>query len=188
MFTPSILTILGVIMYLRFGWVVGNVGLRNTLWIVTIATSITLLTGLSISQISTDQEVRTGGAYYMVSRSLGAEIGGAVGIPLYLAQALSVALYTLGFAEAVNVVAPGVPIQPLAFATTIVVAIFALISAKAAIRAQYVIMAAIALSLLAFFFGTKQVDAPPLPRNFERHRSGWPSPCSSRRSPGSWPE
>ena len=166
-FTPSILTILGVIMYLRFGWVVGNVGLRNTLWIVTIATSITLLTGLSISQISTDQEVRTGGAYYMVSRSLGAEIGGAVGIPLYLAQALSVALYTLGFAEAVNVIAPDVPIQPLAFATTIVVAIFALISAKAAIRAQYVIMAAIALSLLAFFLGTKQVDAPPLPRNFE---------------------
>jgi solute carrier family 12 sodium/potassium/chloride transporter 2 len=166
-FTPSILTILGVIMYLRFGWVVGNVGLSNTLWIVTIATSITLLTGLSISQISTDQEVRTGGAYYMVSRSLGAEIGGAVGIPLYLAQALSVALYTLGFAEAVNVVAPGIPIQPLAFATTIVVAVFALISAKAAIRAQYVIMAAIALSLLAFFLGTKQVDAPPLPRNFE---------------------
>jgi len=166
-FTPSILTILGVIMYLRFGWVVGNVGLRNTLLIVTIATSITLLTGLSISQISTDQQVRTGGAYYMVSRSLGAEIGGAVGIPLYLAQALSVALYTLGFAEAVNVVAPGIPIQPLAFGTTIVVAIFALISAKAAIRAQYVIMAAIGLSLVVFYFGTKQVNEPPLPRSFE---------------------
>ena len=166
-FTPSILTILGVIMYLRFGWVVGNVGLRNTLLIVTLATSITLLTALSISQISTDQHIRTGGAYYMVSRSLGSEIGGAIGVPLYLAQALSVALYTLGFAEAVNVVAPSLPIQPLAFATTIVVAIFALISAKAAIRAQYVIMAAIALSLLAFFLGTKQVEAPPLPRNFQ---------------------
>ena len=67
-FTPSILTILGVIMYLRFGWVVGNVGLLGTLAIVTLATSITFLTALSIAAIATDQRVRTGGAYYMISR------------------------------------------------------------------------------------------------------------------------
>ena len=70
-FTPSILTILGVIMYLRFGWVVGHVGLWQTLLIVTISTSITFLTGLSISAIATDQVVKAGGAYYMISRSLG---------------------------------------------------------------------------------------------------------------------
>ena len=93
-FTPSILTILGVIMYLRFGWVVGNAGLGNALIIVTIATTITLLTGLSIAQISTDQPVKAGGAYYMVSRSLGTEIGGAIGVPLYLAQAFACLLYT----------------------------------------------------------------------------------------------
>ncbi len=159
-FTPSILTILGVIMYLRFGWVVGNAGLRNTMIIVTIATAITLLTGLSIAQIATDQEIRAGGAYYMVSRSLGPEIGGAIGIPLYLAQALSVALYTLGFAESVNAVAPDIPIRPLALGTTVAVTGFALISARAAIRVQYVIMAAIALSLLSFFLGTD--NAPPV--------------------------
>ena len=85
-FTPSLLTILGVIMYLRFGWVVGNVGLAGTLAIVTLSTSITFLTALSIAAIATDQRVRTGGAYYMISRSLGIETGGAVGIPLYLAQ------------------------------------------------------------------------------------------------------
>jgi hypothetical protein len=87
-FTPSILTILGVIMYLRFGWVVGNVGLAGTLLIVTLSTSITFLTALSVGAIATDQRVRTGGAYYMISRSLGIETGGAVGIPLYLAQGL----------------------------------------------------------------------------------------------------
>ena len=87
MFTPTLLTILGVIMYLRFGWVVGKVGLGGTLLIVTLATSITLLTALSIAAIATDQRVRTGGAYYMISRSLGMETGGAVGIPLFLAQA-----------------------------------------------------------------------------------------------------
>lgn len=100
-FTPSILTILGVIMYLRFGWVVGNAGLIGTLIIVTIATAITFLTALSVCAIATDRVVRAGGAYYMISRSLGIEIGGAVGISLYFAQAVSVALYTIGFAESV---------------------------------------------------------------------------------------
>ena len=95
-FTPSILTILGVIMYLRFGWVVGNVGLIGTLLIVTISVSITFLTALSVASIATDQRVRGGGAYYMISRSLGIEVGGAVGIPLFIALALSVALYTVG--------------------------------------------------------------------------------------------
>src|SRR5680860_1421886 len=66
-FTPSILTILGVIMYLRFGWVVGNLGLIGTLMVVTLATSITFLTALSIAAIATDQRVRIGGAYYMIS-------------------------------------------------------------------------------------------------------------------------
>jgi amino acid transporter len=156
-FTPSILTILGVIMYLRFGWVVGNAGLRNTLIIVTVATAITFLTGLSIAQIATDQEVRAGGAYYMVSRSLGSEIGGAIGIPLYLAQTLSVALYTLGFAESVNAIAPDIPVKPLAIGTAVAVTALALISARTAIRAQYVIMAAIILSLVSFYFGTNTV-------------------------------
>ena len=175
-FTPSILTILGVIMYLRFGWVVGNAGLRNTMIIVTIATGITLLTGLSIAQISTDQEIRTGGAYYMVSRSLGSEIGGAIGIPLYLASALSVSLYTLGFAESVHAVAPSVPIRPLALATTVVVTVLALVSARTAIRAQYIIMAVIVLSLVSFFLGTGVVTAPTIPGRFGGTASFDPEP------------
>ncbi len=152
-FTPSILTILGVIMYLRFGWVVGQVGLPQTMLIVTIATSITFLTALSISAIATDKVVRAGGAYYMISRSLGIETGGAVGIPLYFAQALSVALYTIGFAESVKNVFPNTSIVLVALITTVLVAALALISADFAIKAQYVIMAAIALSLFALVFG-----------------------------------
>lgn len=152
-FTPSILTILGVIMYLRFGWVVGNAGLLGTLLIVTIATSITFLTGLSISQIATDQRVRAGGAYYMISRSLGIEAGGAIGIPLYFAQALSVALYTIGFAESLVAIFPSLNERVVGIITTVLVAALALVSAKTAIRSQYVIMAAIAISLLSFFFG-----------------------------------
>lgn len=153
-FTPSILTILGVIMYLRFGWVVGNVGLIGTLLIVTISTLITFLTALSIAAIATDQRVRIGGAYYMISRSLGIESGGAIGIPLYLAQGLSVALYTVGFAESVVGVFPALDFKMVGIVTTIAVAILALVSAKAAIRAQYFIMFGIALSLLSLVFGS----------------------------------
>ena len=140
-------------MYLRFGWVVGNVGLPGTLLIVTISTSITLITALSISAIATDQRVRAGGAYYMVSRSLGIETGGAVGIPLFFAQALSVALYTVGFAEAVSAAFPVLPARPVGLVTTILVAMLALRSARVAIRAQYFIMGAIGLSLVSFAFG-----------------------------------
>ncbi len=153
-YTPSILTILGVIMYLRFGWVVGNVGLLGTFLIVTLSVSITLLTALSISAISTDRVVRVGGAYYMISRSLGIETGGAVGIPLYFAQALSVALYTLGFAESVVSAFGRFDQTYVALIVTIAVAGLALTSAELAIKAQYFIMAAIALSLLSLAFGS----------------------------------
>ncbi len=152
-FTPSILTILGVIMYLRFGWVVGHVGLWLTLAIVTISTAITFLTGLSISAIASDQVVRAGGAYYMISRSLGIETGGAVGIPLYFAQAFSVALYTIGFAESLVQVFPRFNLTLVALITTVAVTALALQSASIAIKAQYVIMAAIVLSLFSLVLG-----------------------------------
>lgn len=152
-YTPSILTILGVIMYLRFGWVVGNVGLLGTLLIVTLSTSITFLTSLSISAIATDRVVKGGGAYYMISRSLGIEVGGAVGIPLYIAQTLSIALYIIGFAESVIQTFPILDGKTVALVTTVLVAAVALQSASFAIRAQFFIMAAIVLSLISFAFG-----------------------------------
>ncbi|MEC4807341.1 MAG: Na-K-Cl cotransporter [Jaaginema sp. PMC 1080.18] len=152
-YTPSILTILGVIMYLRFGWVVGNVGLLGTLAIVTLSTSITWLTSLSVSAIATDRVVRVGGAYYMISRSLGLESGGAVGIPLYFAQALSIALYTIGFAESVVQTFGHLNQMYVALITTVLVAVLGITSASLAIRAQYIIMAAIVLSLVSFALG-----------------------------------
>jgi solute carrier family 12 (sodium/potassium/chloride transporter), member 2 len=152
-FTPSILTILGVIMYLRFGWVVGNVGLIGALAIVTMCTAITLFTALSMAAIATDRRVRTGGAYYMISRSLGIETGGAVGIPLYFALALSVALYTIGFAESVVRVFPHLSQTWIGVGTTILVAVLAIVSSRLAIRTQYLVMGAIAISLVSFVLG-----------------------------------
>ncbi|MEM7553532.1 MAG: amino acid permease [Cyanobacteria bacterium P01_A01_bin.84] len=160
-YTPSVLTILGVIMYLRFGWVVGNVGLAGSLIVVTLATSITFLTSLSVCAIATDKVVRVGGAYYMISRCLGIEVGGAVGISLYFAQALSIALYTIGFAESIVKTFGQLNQTYVALGITILIAVLALTSAQIAVKAQYIIMGAIALSLVSLIFGSSLPDVTP---------------------------
>ena len=104
-FTPNVLTILGLILFLRAGWVVGQAGLMGALLIVLIANSISFLTGLSLSAIATSMNVRAGGKYYLISRTLGREIGGAIGVPLYLSQAISVAFYIIGFTESLEGIA-----------------------------------------------------------------------------------
>ena len=52
-FTPSILTILGIILFLRLGFVVGNAGLGITLIILMLANGISILTTFSLSAIAT---------------------------------------------------------------------------------------------------------------------------------------
>jgi len=152
-FTPSILTILGVILYLRAGWVVGNVGLVGALGIVVIANLITLATALSVSSVATNMEVGPGGAYYIISRSLGVEIGAAIGLPLFLAQAFSITLYAYGLAESLQYVWPDLPQMPIAAVTVLLVALLAARGAGVALRLQLPIMAAIGLSLIVLFIG-----------------------------------
>lgn len=158
-FTPSILTILGVIMYLRFGWVVGNAGLTGALLIVVVSHLITASTGLSISSIATNRTVGAGGAYFIISRSLGAPSGAAIGIPLFLGQALSVSFYVVGFVESLTELLPGVSAKLLGTIVCIALAGISAKSAALAIKTQYFVMAAIGLSLISFFTG-RPPDAP----------------------------
>jgi solute carrier family 12 (sodium/potassium/chloride transporter), member 2 len=153
-FTPSILTILGVIMYLRFGWVIGNVGLVPTLIIVTLSTSITFFTALSISALATNIQVKGGGAYFIISRALGIEAGAAIGLPLFLAQALSISFYVVGFAESIVQILPLFNMNIVGIVTLVLVFVLALKSADIALKTQYFILLLIALSLLSFFMGT----------------------------------
>ncbi len=158
-FTPSILTILGVIMYLRFGWVVGNAGLGGALLIVLLAHVISIVTGLSVSSIATNRTVGPGGAYFMISRSLGGPTGAAVGIPLFFAQALSVAFYVVGFVESLSMLAIDLDPRIIGSVVCLLLALLSLKGADWAIKVQYVVMAAIVLSLLSFFLG--RGSAPP---------------------------
>lgn len=152
-FVPNILTILGVIMYLRMGWVVGNAGLKSTLIILLIANLITLFTAFSISAIATNMRMKAGGAYYLISRSLGAEVGGSIGIPLYLAQALVISLYIVGFSESLALLFPGLNQLVISLLVLTVLTCIALISANLVIRIQYFILVVILLSLFSFFMG-----------------------------------
>ena len=99
-FLASISTILGAILFLRFGYAVGNVGLLKTLAIIVLGHLVTIPTVLAVSEIATNRRVAGGGAYYIVSRSFGTSIGGTIGIALYISQAISIAFYMVAFAEA----------------------------------------------------------------------------------------
>ncbi len=153
-FTPSILTILGVVMYLRFGWVLGNLGLVQTLLIVTVSCGITFLTALSISQLATNMRVGGGGAYYIISRSLGLEAGAAIGLPLFCAQALGIAFYVAGFTESIVSLAPDISPVLIGIGTLVILTVLAYFSADLALKFQFIILALILTSLASFFLGS----------------------------------
>ncbi len=155
-FTPSILTILGLVLFLLVPSVVGSVGLVQALIILGISTSVSVLTSISLAVVATNMKVRGGGEYFLISRTLGIEFGGAVGIVLYLAISVSIAFYAIGFAEAV-VAALGSESALLArgIAALLVLALAAIaaVGADLATRLQYVVMALLILALGSFFLG-----------------------------------
>jgi amino acid transporter len=148
-FTPTLLTILGVIMYLREGWIIGNAGLVGGLLIIVVGFGITLCTALAMSSITTNIRIGAGGAYAVIAQSLGLEVGGSVGIPRYLSQALAVTMYIFGFREGWLYIFPDHPAILVDIATFVALYGIAYVSADFAIRVQYLIMAVIVGSLIS---------------------------------------
>ena len=157
-FLPNILAILGVILFLRTGWVVGNAGIGYTVLIIVLAHFVTITTGLAIAALSTNMTVKTGGAYYIISRSLGLEIGGCIGIPLALSQILSIPFYLVGFAESVTPLLPGVPASVISLAALVLVALVSLRGTDIAIKAQYFVFGGIVLAIASMFAGALTHD------------------------------
>jgi amino acid transporter len=155
-FTPSILTILGLILFLRLGYVVGSGGIYQTLLILVLANTISVLTTFSLSAISTNLNIKRGGDYYLISRTLGVEYGGAIGIVLFLAQSVSIGFYCIGFGEALSGVLPVTSkLLPQAIAAIAIafLFVFAWLGSDWATKLQYVIMVILALALVSFFVG-----------------------------------
>jgi amino acid transporter len=169
-FVPSVLTILGIILFLRLGYVVGNTGFGRGLIIIGLANVISVLTSISLSAVATNLKVKGGGDYYLISRTLGLEFGGAIGLVLFLAQSVSIAFYCIGFGEAVNSLIQGgsVALSPriIAFAAVSFLFVFAWLGADWATRFQYVVMTLLTAALLSFFVGgIPQWDSAMLVQN-----------------------
>ncbi|XP_037644005.1 solute carrier family 12 member 7-like isoform X5 [Sebastes umbrosus] len=98
-YLPCMQNILGVILFLRLTWIVGTAGILGTFAIVSMCCICTLLTAISMSAIATNGVVPAGGSYYMISRSLGPEFGGAVGLCFYLGTTFAGSMYILGTIE-----------------------------------------------------------------------------------------
>lgn len=162
-FTPTTLTILGLVLFLRTGWTVGEAGLLGGLGVIALSCFISFLTSLSISAVATNMHVGTGGSYYMISRTLGLEVGGAIGIPLYLSQAVSVAFYVIGFTEAL---AGNMDVsQPrlLSAGLVLLFGLLAWLGADFILKIQYAVLALLGLALASFFTGGDgQLQQPAL--------------------------
>ena len=175
-FTPSILTILGIILFLRLGYVVGNAGLAQALMIVALANGISVLTTFSLSAIATNLKVKGGGDYYLISRTLGLEFGGAIGIVLFMAQSVSIAFYCIGFGEVLArtlALPEGYHAQIIAAAAVGFLFIFAWLGADWATRFQYLVMTILVAALLSFFIGgITKWDSSLLARNWTAPEGG----------------
>ena len=163
-YLPTILTILCIIMYLRVGWITGRLGLVQMIIIVIIANIITIITTLSFSSVATNSRLGVGGAYYIISRSMGLEIGGAIGFPLFLSQAFSVTLYAYGLAESMKIFWQDIPLQPVTFIIVIVVGLLAFTGAKKALSTQIPILVFVGISILSLaIFSINKAWGNPFP-------------------------
>ena len=163
-FRPTILTILGVMMYLREGWLVGNAGLVGGILVILACYLITGTTALSISSITTNIRVGSGGVFAIISQSLGLEVGGAVGIPLYLAQGLSVALYISGFVETWMFIFPEhqrIIVVLVVFSLAFIISFF---GAQLVFRVQFFVMLGTVAALISMLVGLPDVTLNTSPR------------------------
>ena len=158
----AISTILGAILFLRFGYATGTLGFWGAILIVLLGHLITIPTALAISEIATNTRVEGGGEYFIISRSFGLKIGSTIGLTLYLSQAISVAFYIIAFTESFEALYSwfyeAFDIEfPRRVISLLALGIMAYIILKrgtgSGIRTLYVIVAIMVVSLIFFFVG-----------------------------------
>ena len=151
----GISTILGAIMFLRFGYAVGHVGLIGAFLIIGLGHLVTFPTALALAEIATNRRVEGGGEYFIISRSFGTTIGGVIGLFLYLSQAISVAFYMIAFAEAFTPFTEGLDPRMVSLPALLVFMVIVFLKgADLGVKLLYVVVAVLMVSLGAFFVGS----------------------------------
>uniref|UniRef100_A0A8C4W612 Solute carrier family 12 member 3 n=1 Tax=Gopherus evgoodei TaxID=1825980 RepID=A0A8C4W612_9SAUR len=157
------LNIWGVILYLRLSWITAQAGIALTWLIILMSVTVTSITGLSISAISTNGKVKSGGTYFLISRSLGPELGGSIGLIFAFANAVAVAMHTVGFAETVRdliqehnspIVDPTNDIRIIGVITVTVLLGISLAGMEWEAKAQVLFFIVIMISFLNYIVGT----------------------------------
>ncbi len=171
-FLTTICTILGAILFLRFGYAVGHTGFIGAVGLIVLAHLVTIPTALAVAEIATNQKVLGGGAYYIISRSLGLNIGAAIGITLFLSQAISIAFYVIAFGEAFDPVFRfihekyGLEIHDNRFISIPTMLTLSLIiltrGAKLGMKFLYIVAAILFSSILLFLFGKSSTESTEL--------------------------
>ena len=159
-FVPTMNSIFGVVVFLRWGFAVGHAGVGHVLLMLLLGGAVSSFTTVSVSGLSTNETVRAGGAYYMISRSIGVEFGGALGVLFFISQTLGIGFYTLGCTETImNVINDAgihFPQMAMAFIIHTVTFLMSLAGNKFFSRISSailcVIIAALIVALLSYWF------------------------------------
>ena len=162
-FFTAISTILGAILFLRFGYAVGTLGFWGVILLVLLGHMVTIPTALAISEIATNKRVEGGGEYFIISRSFGLNIGATIGTALFLSQAISVAFYVIAFTESFEFFFNFVkekydfvlPRQVISIpAMTALAYLILKKGANLGVKALYFVVVILAISLVLFFLGS----------------------------------
>lgn len=153
-YLPSVLQMLGVILFMRLGWITGHIGLPKMTLIILMSSSILFLTGLSMTSIVTNMKVGSGGSYYIISRSLGMSFGSAIGILLTVAQLTTIAVCVSGFAISLQELLPQFSLSFLEICTLAGLAIVASFPVDFALKTQGLIFCIVVTSIASVFFGS----------------------------------
>ncbi|XP_016067693.1 PREDICTED: solute carrier family 12 member 7 [Miniopterus natalensis] len=182
-YLPCLQNILGVILFLRLTWIVGVAGVLESFLIVFMCCTCTMLTAISMSAIATNGVVPAGGSYYMISRALGPEFGGAVGLCFYLGTTFAGAMYILGTIEIfLTYISPGASIihadspdgeavallhnmRVYGTCTLVLMAMVVFVGVKYVNKLALVFLACVVLSILAIYAGVIKTafDPPDIP-------------------------
>lgn len=163
-YRPTVMTILGLMMYVREGWLVGEAGLLGGILIILATFLITGTAALSLSSITTNIHIGAGGVFSIIAKSLGLETGGSIGVPLYLGQALSGALYIYGFTEGWTYIFPSHNTWIVAYAVFAAAITVVFISSNFAFRLQGAVMFVILISMASIVLGLPASENPDPPQ------------------------